>query len=83
MKRLIILACLALLTIVHVSSQDWPDWRGENRDGVWNDQNVISKFDEEPVEQLIFDLVEGVQCNNEAIQFNSHFQGNYVHLYQI
>jgi outer membrane protein assembly factor BamB len=26
-------------------SQDWPDWRGQNRDGVWNEQGVVEKFD--------------------------------------
>jgi outer membrane protein assembly factor BamB len=26
------------------ASQDWPDWRGSNRDGVWRETGVVSKF---------------------------------------
>lgn len=25
-------------------SQEWPDWRGVNRDGVWNETGIINKF---------------------------------------
>jgi len=25
--------------------QDWPDWRGEGRNGLWNEKNIITKFD--------------------------------------
>ena len=28
----------------HRSSQDWPDWRGSNRDGVWRETGIIRKF---------------------------------------
>ena len=27
-----------------VYSQDWPDWRGANRDGIWNETGIIEKF---------------------------------------
>jgi len=26
-------------------SQDWPDWRGRNRNGIWNETGVVEKFD--------------------------------------
>ena len=26
-------------------SQDWPDWRGVNRDGTWSETGIIDKFD--------------------------------------
>ena len=44
---------------------------------------VISRFDEEPVEQLIYDLIEGVLVDNHEINFNLHFQANYGDLLQL
>ena len=26
------------------ASQDWPDWRGSNRDGVWKETGIVKKF---------------------------------------
>jgi hypothetical protein len=26
-------------------SQDWPDWRGKNRDGTWSEKGLVEKFD--------------------------------------
>jgi outer membrane protein assembly factor BamB len=26
------------------SSQEWPDWRGINRDGIWKDSGIVKKF---------------------------------------
>ena len=26
-------------------SQDWPDWRGVNRDGTWSETGIVDKFD--------------------------------------
>lgn len=34
-----------------VYSQDWPDWRGANRDGIWNETGIIEKFDSDTIEQ--------------------------------
>ena len=31
-------------------AQDWPDWRGLNRDGIWNESGVIEKFESEVIE---------------------------------
>jgi len=38
------------LTLIFISpffgnSQDWPDWRGVNRDGVWTETGIVEKFD--------------------------------------
>ncbi len=34
---------LLFLSLVHAA--DWPQWRGENRDGVWSETGVVSKFE--------------------------------------
>lgn len=43
---------LALLGIVQMSchTQDWPDWRGENRDGVWEASGVVENFESKILE---------------------------------
>ena len=41
-----------VLGIFHVGchSQDWPDWRGESRDAVWEASGIVEKFDSEVIE---------------------------------
>jgi outer membrane protein assembly factor BamB len=29
--------------------QEWPDWRGEGRNGVWNEKNIINEFPEREI----------------------------------
>jgi outer membrane protein assembly factor BamB len=41
MKRI---ALLALCCAVSSSAEDWPEWRGKGRAGVWADTEVLSKF---------------------------------------
>ena len=37
---------LSLLCTASISiADDWPQWRGPNRDGVWNETGIIEKFD--------------------------------------
>ena len=36
---------MSLLT-AETSAIDWPQWRGPNRDGVWQEKGVVQKFDE-------------------------------------
>lgn len=42
--RVVVLAFFLLNTII-CNSQEWPDWRGVNRDGVWSETGIINKFD--------------------------------------
>lgn len=36
---------LILISPFFGNSQDWPDWRGVNRDGVWTETGIVEKFD--------------------------------------
>ena len=36
---------LILISPFFGNSQDWPDWRGINRDGVWTETGIVEKFD--------------------------------------
>ncbi|WP_347838148.1 PQQ-binding-like beta-propeller repeat protein [uncultured Draconibacterium sp.] len=32
-----------------VVAQDWPDWRGTNRDAIWKSENIIEKFESDTI----------------------------------
>ncbi len=36
-------------------AQEWPDWRGENRDGKWNEDGVVEQFDR-PVTEPVWSV---------------------------
>ncbi len=36
---------IALLLQVQAFAADWPQWRGENRDGIWHEKGIIQKFE--------------------------------------
>ncbi len=48
MKRLILFLFI-LFSSSAVFSQDWPEWRGANRDGIWNETGIIEKFDSDTI----------------------------------
>jgi len=41
-----------LLTPVTAAAQDWPQWQGATRDGVWNEPNLIEKFPDDGAKVL-------------------------------
>lgn len=47
MNSKIISTTLFLFTVIICFSQEWPDWRGVNRDGIWSETGIVEKFDDE------------------------------------
>jgi outer membrane protein assembly factor BamB len=43
---------LAVLGVIHTGclTQDWPDWRGTNRDGIWKESGIVETFDSDEIE---------------------------------
>ena len=48
-RRIFLVVILFVVTVSNVQSRDWPDWRGANRDGVWNENGIIEKFESEQI----------------------------------
>ncbi|MHC4119954.1 MAG: PQQ-binding-like beta-propeller repeat protein [Planctomycetota bacterium] len=46
MREKTILAIIVGLTVAgQVFAEDWPQWRGPNRDGVWREKGIVQKLD--------------------------------------
>ena len=41
----IILFVIVFVMVQFSPAEDWSQWRGQNRDGVWNETGIIEKFD--------------------------------------
>jgi outer membrane protein assembly factor BamB len=46
----LILACVAIVNVAQC--EDWPQWRGTDRNGEWNETGIISKFGSERLEPV-------------------------------
>lgn len=44
-SRTTFVVCFALCLCVIAAADDWPQWRGLNRDGVWKETGLLDKFD--------------------------------------
>src|ERR1700686_5262143 len=40
----VISTVLLLVIAVHIRAEDWPEWRGKGRLGVWNETGIVDKF---------------------------------------
>jgi outer membrane protein assembly factor BamB len=40
-----IVIIIAILLNIQVFAEDWPQWRGANRDGVWREKGIVQKLD--------------------------------------
>ncbi|MCF6358690.1 MAG: PQQ-binding-like beta-propeller repeat protein [Draconibacterium sp.] len=49
MKKIILVTFLFFVSSWLIA-QDWPDWRGINRDGIWNESGIVEKFDLDTIE---------------------------------
>ncbi len=49
MKQVCLLFAFLILTAPIGSSDDWPQWRGKNRDAVWHETGIVDSFPEKPL----------------------------------
>ncbi len=42
----LVLFAVVVIQAQFVNADEWPQWRGENREGVWNETGIIEKFEE-------------------------------------
>ena len=45
LKSLLFCQLAVSFLIGSAGAQEWPQWRGPNRDGVWNEKGIVQKFD--------------------------------------
>ena len=41
---LAVVICLILVGGAEVAAEDWPEWRGHGRRGIWNDTGIVDRF---------------------------------------
>ncbi|MBP87896.1 MAG: dehydrogenase [Planctomycetaceae bacterium] len=52
MRCLILSVVIAFYLVPNLLAEEWPQWRGSNRDGWWNETGIIDKFESEQIEVL-------------------------------
>src|SRR5687767_4108362 len=49
LRRIFVIGLLAMAFSATSVAEDWPQWRGANRDGVWTETGLIEKFDSDTI----------------------------------
>ena len=44
--RTLVVLCVGFVLMSAIRCEDWPQWQGVNRDGVWNESGLLEKFPE-------------------------------------
>src|SRR5687767_8888790 len=44
--------CVLCFAISSAYAEDWPQWRGPNRDGVWRESGIVDHFDSDRLEPV-------------------------------
>ena len=39
-----VVCAVVCLTAAGIHAEDWPQWRGADRDGVWRDTGIVERF---------------------------------------
>jgi outer membrane protein assembly factor BamB len=43
---LLVVICVLKITFAPISAEDWPEWRGKGRNGIWTESGILDKFPE-------------------------------------
>ncbi len=49
-RRLLLGIAITILAGLPCAADDWPQWRGPDRDGVWRESGIIDKFESDQIE---------------------------------
>ncbi len=51
-KQTILFLAIVSLTLSALHAEDWPQWRGTNRDAIWNEDGIVDSIPEEGLDVL-------------------------------
>src|SRR5262245_44064502 len=43
---LLMVICVLKITFAPIFAEDWPEWRGKGRNGIWTESGILDKFPE-------------------------------------
>ena len=45
-RSLLVVICVLKITFAPIFAEDWPEWRGKGRNGIWTESGILDKFPE-------------------------------------